>query len=136
MPKLKCFALKSLINDSSQLAYLKWILNNMNHIDKLKLDLYIDGIMKINGVINANFVRKYCMADVLINLKHFDFYLITKCHWLFPNDIQDIIDSFKSDHFFVDHHWTSIQCVFDPIFSRQHISSTRIIKPKFFNGVM
>ncbi|CAF5001661.1 unnamed protein product, partial [Rotaria sp. Silwood1] len=136
MSKLKCFALESAIDDYLQLVYLKWILNNINYIDKLKVDLYIKNLMNVNEVINAKSLRKYCMPDILINLIDFDFYIILKCRLLFPNDIQKIIDSFETDNFFSDHHWTNIKCFFDPIFSCQHISSTRIIKSKFFHGII
>ncbi|CAF4995354.1 unnamed protein product, partial [Rotaria sp. Silwood1] len=136
MSKLKCFALESAIDDYLQLVYLKWILNNINYIDKLKVDLYIKNLMNVNEVINAKSLRKYCMPDILINLIDFDFYIILKCRLLFPNDIQKIIDSFETDNFFSDHHWTNIKCFFDPIFSCQHISSTGIIKSKFFHGIM
>ncbi|CAF3874562.1 unnamed protein product, partial [Rotaria sordida] len=136
IPKLKYFSLKSAINSHLQFDYLKWILNNINYIDKLKVDLYIKYLMDFINVIDANFLRRYCIPDILTNLIYFDFYIIFKCRLLFSNDIQKIIDSFKTDDFFSDHHWTNIKCFFDPILSCQHISSTTIIKSKFFHGVI
>ncbi|CAF3188110.1 unnamed protein product, partial [Rotaria sp. Silwood2] len=63
VPKLNYFTLKTLINSDFQLAYLKWILNNLNHIQKLKLhlqinrmDLFSDSIIQIY-VVDANFIR-------------------------------------------------------------------------------
>jgi uncharacterized protein YlzI (FlbEa/FlbD family) len=92
----------------------------------------------INGncIVDGNFLDKYCMPDILINLINFDFYIVSKCKLLFENDIQRIIDSFKTDQFFIYRYWINIQCYFDPIMSYQHISSTTLIKPIFFHGIM
>jgi hypothetical protein len=88
----------------------------------------------INGncIVDGNFLDKYCMPDILINLINFDFYIVSKCKLLFENDIQRIIDSFKTHRF----HWENIQCFFDPVMSYQHLSSTTIIQPKYFDGIM
>jgi len=66
-----------MINYDFQLYYLKWILDNLNHVRKVKLRLNINGSGKRDPVINeslvdANFVRKYLISDVITNSTHFD----------------------------------------------------------------
>jgi hypothetical protein len=80
---------------------LKWILNNLNHIQKLEISLKSDGSsgMIWNSSINASFVRQYCMPDIIINLTHFDFYICSPCK-LPIYDIDQIIHSFKIHPFF------------------------------------
>ncbi|CAF1266246.1 unnamed protein product [Rotaria sordida] len=136
MPKLKCFTLKSVILNDSQLNYLKWIINKVNYIEKLKVRLHIKDSMNKNSVIDVNFFRKYLMPDILIHLIDFDFYIVSSCKLLFENDIQRVIDSFKTDQFFIYRYWINIQCYFDPIMSYQHISSTKLIKPIFVHGIV
>ncbi|CAF3284294.1 unnamed protein product [Rotaria sp. Silwood2] len=134
IPKLKSFILKSVISDDFQLNYLRWIINKVNYIEKLKLHLDIKNIMNDNCVINENFLEKYCMPNILVYLIDFDFYIVSKCKLLLLNDIQKIIDSFKSHQFFANGQWKNIKCSFDPIMSCQHISSkTTIIKPKCYD---
>ncbi|CAF1239519.1 unnamed protein product [Rotaria sp. Silwood1] len=140
IPKLKCFILKSKIHGDCQLVYLKWILNNVNHIEKLKLYLDINlthenNLMKNKSIIDANFISQYCMLDVFKYLIDFHFYIVSKCQ-LLPNDIQIIEDSFKNHYFFSNHHWINVKCFFDPIMSYQHLSSMGIVKPKLFPGII
>lgn len=125
-----------MIFDDSQLNYLKWILNNVNYIEKLKIRLDIQKPIKENFIVNTNIVRKYFLPDISINLSDFDFYIASKCRSLPSNNIQSIINSFQTDLFFVNHHWTNVQCFFDPVMSYQHLSSTKIIKPRWFHGIM
>ncbi|CAF3338389.1 unnamed protein product, partial [Rotaria sp. Silwood2] len=136
MPQLKFFTLKSVILNEWQLNYLKWIINKFNYIEKLKVRLHIKDSMNKNSVIDVNFFRKYIMPDILIHLIDFDFYIVSSCKLLFENDIQRIIDSFKTDQFFIYRYWINIQCYFDSIMSYQHISSTTLIKPIFFHGII
>jgi hypothetical protein len=136
MPKLKCFRLKNVILDELELAYLKWMINNVYYIEKLKVRLYIKNLMNENNVIDVNYFHEHIMPNISIHLIDFDFYIISKCKLLFENEIEKIIDSFKSDQIFIDHHWTNVKCYFDKVSLCQHISSTRIIKPKLFHGIM
>ncbi|CAF1326319.1 unnamed protein product [Rotaria sordida] len=62
--KLKYLIVKCMIYYDFQLYYLKWILDNLSHVRKVKLRLEIDGTGKKDPVINeslvdANFVRSY-----------------------------------------------------------------------------
>ncbi|CAF0950067.1 unnamed protein product [Adineta steineri] len=136
IPKLKCFIIKSVIINDSQLNYLKWILNNVNYIEKLKIRLDIKKSVEENFIVNRNIIYKYFLPDVSRNLLDFDFYIASKCKSLLSNDIHRIINSFKTDRFFVNHIFTNVQCVFDPVMSYQYLSSTRIINPKRFDGMM
>ncbi|CAF1220164.1 unnamed protein product [Rotaria sp. Silwood1] len=136
MPKLKSFSLKSIILNDCELNYLKWIINNVYHVEKLKIRLVIKSATNENNIIDINYLRKNIMPDILINLLDFDFYIVSKCKLLFENDIEKIIDSFKSDRIFIDRHWTNVQCYFDRVSLCQHISSNRIIKPKLFHGII
>ncbi|CAF3182013.1 unnamed protein product [Rotaria sp. Silwood2] len=136
MPKLKCFSLKSVILDDLQLVYLKWIINNVYYIEKLKVRLDIETRTNETKVIDVNYLREYIMPDILIHLIDFDFYIVLKCKLLFENDIEKIIDSFKNDRIFIDHHWTNVKCYFDRVLLCQHISSVRIIKSKLFDDII
>jgi hypothetical protein len=136
IPKLKYFILQSVISDDLQLNYLKWILNRVNYIEKLKLRLDVKNTMNRNFIVDADVLREHFMPDLAINLINFDFYIASKCKLLLSNDIQRIIDSFKTHRFLVDDHRVNIQCFFDPIMSYQHLSSTTIIEPKFHDGIM
>ena len=64
------------------------------------------------SVIDANFIRRYCLPDEVINLRNFDFYIFSKCK-VTMIDIEKIINSFKIHPFFVDHQWTNIKCFFE-----------------------
>ncbi|CAF4422949.1 unnamed protein product, partial [Rotaria sp. Silwood2] len=141
IPKLKCFTLKSNIFRDSELVYLKWILNNVNHVEKLKLRLdinltYQEDSMKRDCLVDANFINEYCMPDISRNFIVFNFYILFKCELLSDNNIQTIENSFKIHRFFIDDHWIKVKCFFDPIMSYQHISSTGMIKPKFFDSII
>ncbi|CAF3822675.1 unnamed protein product, partial [Rotaria sp. Silwood1] len=62
--KLKYLIVKCMINYDFQLYYLKWMLDNLSHVRKVKLRLKINGTGKKDPVINeslvdANFVRSY-----------------------------------------------------------------------------
>ncbi|CAF4899317.1 unnamed protein product, partial [Rotaria socialis] len=127
VPKLKCFILKSVIENDLEFVYLKWLLNNLNHITKLKIDLR-SGVMWRTGqliwksVIGANFIRQYCLPDKMIHLKYFHFY-IGRRYELSLVDIENTINSFKSDTFFISHQWTNIKFLYDKNESYQHIFS-------------
>ncbi len=92
--------------------------------------------MNGNCIVDENILFKYFMPDITFSLIDFDFYIASKCKLLSSDDIQRIVDSFKTHRVFTNHHWTNVKCFFDPIMSYQHLSSTTIIKPKFFDGVM
>ncbi|CAF4654238.1 unnamed protein product, partial [Rotaria socialis] len=88
------------VHDNDELIYLKWIVNQMSYIEKLKIHLDLKKSKTINCVIDGHFVHKYCMPDILINLINFDFYIVSKCIFLLStNDIEKIIDSFKTDRY-------------------------------------
>lgn len=132
--------LKTTVRGDFEFDYLKWILNNLNHIQTLKLRLSIDpkyGMdnMLCRCVIDANFVYRYCMPDSMVNLINFDFYISTECK-LEKDDIENIIYSFKIHPVFTEHQWTNVKCFFDPELSHQHLASSIIRKPPFLNGLM
>ncbi|CAF3948420.1 unnamed protein product [Rotaria sp. Silwood2] len=86
-------------------------------------------------MVDANFIRQYCMPDTVINLTHLDFYIRSKCESSM-NNIEKIIHSFKTHRFFIDHGWTNVKCSFDPIMSYQHLSSSHIVYiPQFSNNL-
>jgi hypothetical protein len=141
MPKLQCFKLKTVINNNIQFAYLKWILNNLNHIRKLDLCLRCHGlygadkVILNNSTIDANFIRQYCMPDTIINLTNFDFYIGACCKSL-TNNIEKIIDSFKTHRFFIEHGWMNVKCSFDPKRFYQHLASSHVVyAPQFFTNL-
>ncbi|CAF3363564.1 unnamed protein product [Rotaria sp. Silwood2] len=141
VPKLKSFTLKGKILYDSQLIYLKSILNNVDHVEKLKLYVDIDltyekDSMKKNCVIDANFISQYLMPDISKNLVNFNFNIVSKCQLLSSYDIKMVEESFKTHQFFLHHHYINIKCFFDRIMSYQHISTIGIIKPKLFDGIM
>ena len=111
-----------------QLNYLKWIFNNLNHVEKLQISLQITEVLKNDSTINvfvidANFLRRYFLADTIINLIYFDFDIISKCE-LSSNNIEKIIHSFQVHPFFIEHQWTNVACVYDSTNSYQHLSSS------------
>ncbi|CAM4775044.1 unnamed protein product [Rotaria magnacalcarata] len=128
-PKLRYFSLKTLICNDLEFVYLKWLLNKFNYIEKFQLHLRnnqriqrkCQNIWK--SVIDANFIRQYCLPDKIINLLYFDFYICSECQ-LSLNDIEKIINSFKIHSFFISHQWTNVNCLFDPIMSCQHLFSS------------
>jgi hypothetical protein len=129
MPKLRYFCLKTFIYKDVDFVYLKWLLNNLNYIEKLQLHLKGDPlihsrIQKIwKSFIDANFIREYCLPDITHNLIDFNFYICSECE-LSSDDIERIRNSFKNHSFFIDHQWTNVQCLFDPIMSCQHLFSS------------
>ncbi|CAF2937098.1 unnamed protein product [Rotaria sp. Silwood2] len=125
IPKLKCFTLKSFIYTNFEFTYLKWLLNNLNHIIKLQIHLYSRYIWK--SVIDANFIRQYCLPDEIINLKYFYFYICAKRQSSL-NNISEIINSFKINSFFISHQWTNVHCFYDENTSKQHIFSSNLKK--------
>jgi len=140
VPKLKCFILDTIIADDLEFAYLKWILNNLNYVQKLKLRLKNDYESRTKNtlytsVIDANFIRQYCLPDEAINLIHFDFYIYSKCK-LTIIDTEQTIRSFQIHPFFVDRQWTNVKYFYDPINSYQYVSSSLIYTPRFFNKLM
>ncbi|CAF3326532.1 unnamed protein product [Rotaria socialis] len=107
VPKLKCFILKGHIFDDLEFMYLKWLLNNVNHVRKLKIYLESGEIFRTDqsiwkSVIDANFVRQYCLPDEVVNLIDFDFYICSK-RQLAVGDIEHIVTSFKINSFFIKH---------------------------------
>jgi hypothetical protein len=141
VPKLKCFTLHARVDNDFEFGYLKWILNNLNHIRKLKLRLRdgglygTDKIIWNNSIIDANFIHRYFMPDTMINLTDFDFYICSECK-LPMNNIDKIIHSFKIHPFFIDHGWTNVKCFFDPIMSYQHLTSFNVHTPRFLDNLM
>ncbi|CAF2983536.1 unnamed protein product, partial [Rotaria sp. Silwood2] len=148
VPKLRYLSLQTYINEDFEFIYLKWFLNNLNHIEKLRLYLK-SGKLNENrcqkiwkSFIDANFIREYCLPDTIPNLIYFNFYICSECQLSF-NDIEKIINSFKIHSFFISYQWTNVKCLFDPILSCQHIfssfskriqSSDSLIKyPNIFN---
>ena len=128
MPKLRCFSLKSSIDNNEQYIYLKWLLNNLNYVEKLEIHLMNDKIQKMQSdniwksFIDANFVRQYCLPDKTINLIDFNFYICSQYELSF-NDIEETMNSFKNHPVFLDHQWTKVKCLYDPIASVQHVFS-------------
>ncbi|CAF3887456.1 unnamed protein product [Rotaria sordida] len=128
IPKLRYFSLKTLICDDSEFVYLKWLLNNLNYIEKLQVHLRNNEFIKRESesiwksVIDANFVRQYCLPSKIINLIYFNFYICSECQSSL-NDIEKIINSFKIHSFFIEHQWTNVKYLFDPIMSCQHLFS-------------
>ncbi len=135
------FTLKTLVNNNFELSYLKWILNNLNHIQKLKVHLKINKIYSSSDtivkeyIIDANFLRQYCLPDIITNIKYFQFYIVSHCQ-LLSNHISKIINSFKIDQFFISRQLTNVNCFFDPFKLYQHLSSSIINKLEFINGLV
>ena len=111
-----------------EFLYLKWLLNSVNYVEKLQI--YLRNEQKNiliraeiwKSLIDANFIRQYCLPDTTINLIHFDFYICSECQ-LTLEDMEKIIHSFQIHSFFASHQWTNVKCLFDPIMSCQHIIS-------------
>lgn len=135
MPKLQSFTLKTQVAGDFEFVYLKWILNNLNYIQKLKLHLDINYRSGMKTAIDANFIHRHFMPDITIYLIHFDFYISTRFKLSTDNDIEKIIQSFQIHPCFIDHQWTNVKCFVNPINSFQEISSYIVHKPKFFNNL-
>ncbi|CAF4342475.1 unnamed protein product, partial [Rotaria sp. Silwood2] len=129
VPKLRYLSLQTFIYEDLQFVYLKWLLNNLNHVEKLRLHLKSDKLIETRcqkiwkTFIDANFIREYCLPDTIPNLIDFNFYICSECQLSF-NDIEKIINSFKIHSFFILHQWTNVKCLFDPIMSCQHLFSS------------
>ena len=125
---MKCFTLKSCVYNDLEFTYLKWLLNNINHVTKLDIHLYNDNVWGKDqtiwkSIIDANFIRQYCLPDQMINLRDFQFYICIR-YQLLISDIEKIKNSFRIDPFFISHQWTNVKCLFDPIMSCQHLFSS------------
>ncbi|CAF1569586.1 unnamed protein product [Rotaria magnacalcarata] len=142
VPKLNYFTLKTILDNDIELDYLKWILNNLNHIEKLKVHLHFnrmdsfeDTMVKVH-VVDASFIRQYCLPDIVTNIKSFHFYIVSQCQ-LLSNNIEKIINSFKIDQFFISRQLTNVTCYTDRIMSYQYISSSSIANiPPSVNGLI
>jgi hypothetical protein len=84
--------------------------------------------------IDANFIRRYCMPDEILNLIHLDFYIVSKCG-LPIKDTEKIINSFQIHPFFVNHQCSNVQYFLDPSNSYQYLTSLNY-KPRFFRDLM
>ncbi|CAF0978547.1 unnamed protein product [Rotaria sordida] len=140
VPKLKCFTLKSCIYNDLEFTYLKWLLNNINHVTKLDIHLYNDDVWRKDqtiwkSIIDANFIRQYCLPDQIINLRDFQFYICIRYQLLISN-IGKIKNSFRIHPFFIDHQWTNVECFYQQKGSYQHIFSSTLRKLQFFDALM
>ena len=125
---MQCFCLKTFIHTDMEFAHLKWLLNNVNYVEKLQV--HVKGYRKIardlgriwQCPIDANFVRQYCLPDSISNLIHFNFYICSTCQLSF-DDIEERINSFQNHSFFQNHHWRNVKCLFDRLRSCQHLFS-------------
>lgn len=124
--------LKSLVWDDKDFAYLKWLLNKINFIQKLKVVLKNDAS---NGgrcksfeslPVDASCIREYCLPHSVPNLVDFQFYIGFKrsLSKFSMNEIELIQDSFKTHRFFVERQWIHVKCLFDPIRYCQYIYSS------------
>ncbi|CAF1024723.1 unnamed protein product [Rotaria sp. Silwood1] len=117
VPKLRCFSLKTFISDDLNIIYVKWLLNNMNYVEKLQLHLRCHKLIEtrcqniLKSFIDANFIRQYCLPDTIPNLIYFNFYICSQCQLSF-DDIERITNSFKIHSFFIEHQWTNVKCNF------------------------
>ncbi len=127
--------MKSSVNDEFEIAYLKWLLNNVNHVIKLEIDIIWTTSKTIwKSFIDANFTRQYCLPDKIINLKYFHFYIGVKCQLLLEkDDIDKIRNSFKIHPFFISHQWTNVECIYDENNSYHHIFSSDTKKFHFYD---
>ncbi|CAF2852561.1 unnamed protein product [Rotaria sp. Silwood2] len=140
IPKLECFKLKSYIENDLEFSYLKWLLNNINHIKKLEIHLYIRKLSKsdqfiLKSFIDANFIHQYCLPDQIINLKDFRFYIRVK-RQLSLDDIKKIINSFKTNSFFIYHQWTTVKCFYNKKKSYQYLFSSILDQYQLFDGLL
>ena len=127
--------MKTFVDNDLEFGYLKWLLNNINHVIQLELHLYYNGIRRSDQriwktCIDANFIRQYCLPDEIINMREFDFYICAKCE-LSSNDVERIINSFQIDSFFVLHQWANVKCIYDERVSYQHIFSSNLKRFSF-----
>ncbi|CAF0947683.1 unnamed protein product [Adineta steineri] len=126
VPKLQCFSLEYLINRERELIYLKWLLNNLNYVKKLQVNIQIGILIDSKSqniwkcLVDANFVRQYCLPDIIPNLTDFNFYICSQCQ-LSDTDTWKIINSFNIHSFFIERQWTNVKCLFDSLQSYQHL---------------
>ncbi|CAF3970643.1 unnamed protein product, partial [Rotaria sordida] len=141
LPNLRHFTLKTFILNDVQFVYLKWLLNNLNHVQKLKLRLGSENLCRTDQIIwksyiDANFVQQYCLPDIINNIIDFDFYICFYCQ-LLSIDVEKVINSFRYHSLFINRQWTNIKCFYDPIVSYQHLFSTNInMTLQTFNGLV
>ncbi|UJR29230.1 hypothetical protein I4U23_010444 [Adineta vaga] len=141
IPKLRLFSLKSFMEDDLDFIYLKWLLNNVNYIETLRLHIEQDNLNESTcqniwkSWIDANFIHKYCLPDIIPNLIDFTFYICKECQ-LSSNEMKNIKNSFKIHPLFIEHQWTNVECLFDSIMSCQHLfcsSNSSINYSNIFN---
>ncbi|CAF4062873.1 unnamed protein product, partial [Rotaria sordida] len=141
LPNLRHFTLKTFILNDVQFVYLKWLLNNLNHVQKLKLRLGSENLCRTDQIIwksyiDANFVQQYCLPDIINNIIDFDLYICFYCQ-LLSIDVEKVINSFRYHSLFINRQWTNIKCFYDPIVSYQHLFSTNInMTLQTFNGLV
>lgn len=129
MPKLRYLSLKGFIFEYTELVYLKWLLNKLNYVEKLRVHLKCSKFFESTdqhiwkGWIDANFIRQYCLPDTIPNLIDLNFYICSYCR-LSSDDIERIRNSFKIHSFFISHQWTDVKCLFDPLIKCQYLFST------------
>ncbi|CAM4748523.1 unnamed protein product [Rotaria magnacalcarata] len=141
VPKLGYFTLKTFIRNDWEFVYLKWLLNNINHVKNLNLHLGSGELYGANqtiwkSFIDANFVRQYCLPDIITNIIDFDFYICSHCEVL-SVDAGEILNSFQFHPLFINRQWTNVRYLYDPTISYQHLFSTNINTTlQFFNGLV
>ncbi len=114
-----------------EFIYLKWLLNNLNYVKKLQVHIKSGKLIDREcqyiwkSLIDANFIRQYCLPDTIPNLIDFNFYICSQCQ-LSYDDIEKIINSFKIHSFFIEHQWTNVKCLYDSVMSSQHLFSSFI----------
>ncbi|CAF1669954.1 unnamed protein product [Adineta ricciae] len=136
VPKLKYFMLKSGIDDATELNHLKWLLNNLRHISKLRIYLkYRVGWLRnshsnISNTIDTNFIRQYCLPGILSNLK--DFYLyIGQPFATSTTEMERINDEFTNNLLFLNGQYIKFQVIHDQKRSYQHIFSSNLDQSQF-----
>jgi hypothetical protein len=127
--------MKTFVDNDLEFGYLKWLLNNINHVIQLEVHLYYNGIWENHQKIwktsiDANFIRQHCLPDEIINIREFYFYICAKCE-LSSNDVERIINSFQTDSFFVLHQWANVKCIYDKHASYQHMFSSNLKRFSF-----
>ncbi|UJR38484.1 hypothetical protein I4U23_031152 [Adineta vaga] len=141
VPNLRYLTLKCFILNDLEFVYLKWFLNNFNHVQKLKLRLGNEKLYPKDQIIwkcfiDANFVQQYCLPDSITNIKDFDFYISSLCQ-IPPVDVEKVISSFQNHPLFINRQWTNIKYFYDPVSSYQHLFSTNINTTlQSFNGLV
>ncbi|CAF1391778.1 unnamed protein product, partial [Rotaria sordida] len=101
LPNLRHFTLKTFILNDVQFVYLKWLLNNLNHVQKLKLRLGSENLCRTDQIIwksyiDANFVQQYCLPDIINNIIDFDFYICFYCQ-LLSIDVEKAFNQLKTN---------------------------------------